>query len=78
MTVSTSKCRSCSASIVWMKTSKGKTIPVDTATIKERDLEFVFDQRAGARNDYRSPLFNPRNHTAHFATCPDADKHRRR
>lgn len=77
MSVSTSRCRSCDASIVWMKTSTGKTIPVDTDTIDERDLEFVYDQRA-KWNDYRSPLFNPKNHTAHFATCPDADKHRRR
>lgn len=77
MSVSTSKCRSCDASIVWMKTSTGKNIPVDTDTVDERDLEYVYDER-NRFNDYRTPVFVPKNHTAHFATCPDAAKHRRR
>lgn len=59
-----------------MKTSNGKNIPVDSDTVDERDLEFVFDERA-KYNDNRSPLFNPKNHTAHFATCPNSDQHRR-
>ena len=61
------KCRSCQAPIVWMKTAKQKNIPVDVEGIDEEELDWEGNQ----------PLFDPEEHTAHFATCPDADKHRR-
>jgi hypothetical protein len=36
------KCRSCSAEIVWLTTKKGKTIPVDRATVKDGDHDFEY------------------------------------
>lgn len=57
-----SKCRSCGADIVWMKTKKGKNIPVD------------YDHT----NDPETTVFDPDTMTTHFETCPDADKFRRR
>lgn len=77
MTVQTSRCDSCDAAIVWMKTSNDKNIPVDADSIDEANLEFVHNERAG-RPDYRSPLFDPDEHVTHFRTCPNADQHRRR
>lgn len=56
-----SKCRSCGAPIVWFKTSAGKKIPVDAATVEPEDQQLQL----------------PR-HVSHFATCPDADKFRRK
>jgi len=36
-----SKCRSCQAYIVWMKTEAGKNIPVDADSVEEGDELFV-------------------------------------
>lgn len=55
------RCRSCDARILWMKTDRGKNMPVDW------DEHSVGKER-----------FNPKTMTSHFATCPNADTHRKR
>ena len=57
-----SKCRSCKAEIVWMKTRNGKNVPVDVGSIMHKD----------------ATLFNPDTMVAHFATCADAELHRKK
>jgi len=65
-------CKSCGAEIIWAKTQKGKAIPLDPKPEKRVVLEHpdgpMFDAVATVVDTYVS----------HFATCPDADKHRRR
>lgn len=56
------ECRSCGAEIVWMKTQKGKNMPVDADTIQDADAE-VFDYETM---------------TSHFSTCPEANKWRKK
>lgn len=56
-----SRCTSCRAAIVWLRTVNGNRMPVDAATVKPDDTEY--NGKAG--------------HVSHFATCPDAAKHRR-
>lgn len=56
------ECRSCGAIIVWMKTKSGKNMPVDYSSVPPDD-PFVFDPERG--------------HISHFATCPNANKHRK-
>lgn len=58
----TVQCRSCGADIVWFRTKAGKRMPVDEATTQPTDREDQLDLE---------------RHTSHFATCPDADQHRR-
>ncbi len=58
-----STCKSCGATIVWMKTDKGKNIPVDW-----------FEVPWGRR---RPTTFDHETMVSHFATCPNADKHRK-
>lgn len=55
-------CRSCGAPIQWLRTRSGRTMPVDDP---HRSVD-------------RSALFDNRVHVAHFATCPNADHHRRK
>lgn len=57
-----SKCKACGADITWMKTEAGKNIPVDTDTV----------------GDFGADVFDKETMTAHWATCPDADKFRRK
>ena len=56
-----SKCRSCGEEIVWLKTDSGKNIPVDADTVADKDAE----------------IFDSKQMTSHFATCPDANKWRK-
>ena len=55
-------CRSCQAPIVWMKTKLGKSMPVDATESKFESGDKEYD---------------PTRHVSHFATCPNAAKHRK-
>lgn len=57
-----SKCRGCGALVFWIVTAKGKKMPVDTRV--DGGLEPLRDR------DGRG--------LSHFATCPKADRFRRR
>jgi hypothetical protein len=70
-------CRSCGAALLWAITPKGKRMPLDAAPV-EGGLWFAYDVAgekhcAPARAGAEGPLY-----TSHFATCPQADQHRRR
>lgn len=80
-------CRTCEAPIVWALTAKGKDIPVDEKPVDDGNLVLVDDTIETDRGPQkvkraRSPdaLLEaglPR-YKSHFATCPDAEEHRRR
>ena len=57
----TTACRSCGAEIIFLKTEKGKLIPVDAETVTEGDE--LFDSKGG--------------HVSHFSTCDDPERFRR-
>lgn len=54
-------CRSCGAEIVFLRT-------------KYKDKLMPCDAATVDHDDYE---FDAAKHTSHFATCPDADKHRK-
>lgn len=56
------RCGSCNSLIVWFKTAAGKRMPVNAETTKPTDAEHQLDLK---------------RHISHFATCPQADRHRR-
>jgi hypothetical protein len=79
-----SKCRSCGAEILWITTFSGKKMPVDAEKIHfyagEGNELFVTD---GGAVVHGTRAEEGQEHThigyiSHFATCPNADKHRRR
>lgn len=59
----TRQCSSCGADIVWFRTAAGKRMPVDEASTLPTDAEHQLDLK---------------RHKSHFATCANADQHRRR
>lgn len=67
MSITVKKCRSCKAPIVWMRSKRGKNVPVDADSIDEAELEF---------DEEGHPQFVYGTHVAHFTTCPYADQHR--
>jgi len=77
----TSKCRGCTAEIIWAKTSRGKNMPVDAKIdglgawlLETHDDGQVYAVRLApwapgqARNEA---------HTSHFDTCPKREQFRK-
>ena len=55
------ECKACHEPIVWLKTFKGKNIPVDdNSSVREGD-----------------ETFDRSRHSCHFDTCPNADQFRK-
>ena len=76
-----SKCKSCGASIIWIPTAAGKTMPCDAKPIPYREdpngsLSLVTKDGRVVRAviDLNADDFG---YVSHFATCPDASKYRR-
>jgi hypothetical protein len=56
------RCSSCRARIIWLKTAAGRNMPVDADTVEPGE-----------------EIFEPNSdHISHFATCPNANNHRKR
>ena len=67
-----SSCRTCRAPLVWAYTETGKRMPFDAHPAE--DGSWVIRNGTAAYDPFaRGPRYRP-----HFATCPDADQHRRR
>jgi hypothetical protein len=62
----TSKCKSCGAEIVWVKTASGALMPVDA---KPKSMVIVTEAYMTGQVVMA--------HTSHFATCPNANSHRK-
>lgn len=76
-----SECSSCGAPILWAISEKGKRIPMNPEPVVPPGL-FVLIDRPGHPPDAISLAratgpARPRLYESHFATCPDADRHRR-
>lgn len=79
-----SECRSCHASIIWVRTERGKRMPLDAEPVDAtRATRSVFVLRE-LEND-GGPLAvaawglegTEPHYISHFSTCPNADTHRR-
>jgi hypothetical protein len=77
------RCRTCGAEIRWVSTHAGRRMPIDAWPSKAGNVQLIADDgsvvaevlRAGRAVEARArglELF-----VAHFATCPDAENHRR-
>ena len=69
-----SKCRSCGAPIEWAVTDAGKMIPLDADPVPEGNLVVEAGKSRARTVDDPGVVF----WRTHFATCPNADEHRRR
>lgn len=73
-----SRCRSCDAPVLWARTVTGKLIPLDTEPSDGGNL--VLDDGRALIYDHTTSneMFAPPLYVSHFATCPQADRWRRR
>jgi hypothetical protein len=77
------ECRSCGAPIIWALTEQLKRIPMNPDPVVPPGL-FVLDEVVGSGKPPTAISLaratgpsGPRLYESHFATCPDAAKHRR-
>lgn len=73
-------CKSCHARVIWVKTSKGKAMPIDAVPVENGNIvlevkietgepiALYVDRKYGGAGPF---------YTSHFATCPNAAHHRR-
>lgn len=72
-----SQCRSCSAPIIWIKTSAtGKPMPLDRDPVPDGNV-VIRDGLAVVLTAEESPD-TTRRFLSHFSTCPDGKAHRKR
>lgn len=78
-----SQCNSCGAEITWVYTTNGKRMPIDNEAVENGNLVLTGETRRGSpvvaylkRGDPQLPLDVARL-VSHFATCPNAEQHRR-
>lgn len=73
------KCKSCGAPVIWAKTAAGRLAPYDAAA--SRDVPKGYRIVAGVSEyvkDNTGTMFPLEPlHTSHFATCPNAARHRK-
>jgi len=81
------KCRSCGAQIIWIKTKAGKNMPCNAKLVSFR---YPKEGEKGTQRivlahgevvsviEEDSDKADGQGYISHFASCPNANKHRRR
>ena len=71
-----SNCRSCGAAIRWVEMEKsGKKMPLDAVPVED-GLIWIFGGK-GHTGDVAPAMGSMDRYTSHFATCPNAKRHRK-
>lgn len=71
-----STCSTCGAPIRWAKTAAGKNIPLDPDPVPLGNL--YLDEDGVAMTVTKDLGRSVARYVSHFATCPDADEHRKK
>jgi len=81
------RCRSCGRQVLWIKTKAGKNMPCDTKLLayvipesgkgKERIVTEIGEVVSADITDNEAER-DGLGYISHFATCPNADYHRKR
>lgn len=75
------ECRSCHAAVIWARTEAGKPMPIDAEPRPDGNLIIVGTLEGSPLVKVDPPgLFDDPStarYVSHFATCPNADEHRR-
>lgn len=74
-------CRSCGESIIWRTTPGGKPMPLDPEPVDHGNVIVLDDRRCrvvggAAAEDHKRE--GGELYVSHFATCPNANEHRKR
>jgi hypothetical protein len=70
------KCQSCGAPIRWAKTTTGRRMPLDAQPVSNGNVVLTDGGTLAVPRNDELHSGSPR-YRSHFATCPDAAKHRK-
>lgn len=72
-------CRSCKAPILWCRTTLGNLMPVDAEPVADGNI-VLKDGTAHtlSKADLFEPMVDGPRYRSHYATCPDAQKYRKK
>ena len=74
------RCRSCDASIIWCRTTRGRSMPVDAEASADGNVLVDADGVAHVLSPievYGARARGEKLRLSHFVRCPAADEHRR-
>jgi hypothetical protein len=72
------KCKSCGRPMRWVDTNRGRKMPVDFDPHEDGNVVVHANGRADVQGATPSEIPNGATlHFSHFATCPNANEHRR-
>lgn len=74
----TETCRSCGAPVIWAKTEKGKSMPVDANAVDPPDTGNILLTLEDGVLTAKYVLSASGLRLSHFATCPQAPSWRKR
>ena len=73
-------CKSCKEEIEWVRTRKGKMMPIDAEQVEVKnegdEMIYLFDRDGGTVPI--EPGATGVGHWSHFVTCEFADQHRKK
>jgi hypothetical protein len=72
------QCRSCGADILWTRTRKGKKMPVNREPDEKGRFVLLYHEDWILAHFDRRGSEPGAHYTSHYATCPDAEKWRKR
>lgn len=72
------RCSSCGAHILWAITERGKMIPIDAAPRPDGNMILGEDGRAYVLIPDGLFAAADERYMVHWATCPNAEKHRKK
>lgn len=70
------QCKSCGAPIVWAKTPKGKTMPMEPDLVHGGNVKLSCDDAGMLRAEVVRPVGNAEAWVTHFSLCEHAAEHR--
>lgn len=71
-------CRACGAPILWVKSVKGRTMPLNVAPVEDGNVTLDKDGVATVHPPGTMFYEDEVRYTSHFSTCPNADEFRTR
>ena len=73
-------CRSCGAGITWAKTAQGRSMPVDRDPVPDGNITLEDTDIGTSIATVHGPddPIEGERYVSHFATCPNANEHRRK
>jgi hypothetical protein len=75
--MSRSACEACGAALLWVKTARGRPMPLDAVEVAEAGPRAVLFRPDGARAERDAETGTTVGHASHFSTCPSAAQFRR-